>query len=70
MPVDLLVPAEIHVKEMLLDAVLVSAKDVMVLLASVKRTNAFVTSHVVLNHKEAEFKPLLNKNLNLKALTA
>ena len=31
-------PAEIYVKEMLLDAVLVSAKDVMVLLASVKRT--------------------------------
>ena len=43
-------PAEIHVKEMLLDAVLVSAKDAMVLLASVKRTNAFVTRRVVLNH--------------------
>ena len=50
MPVDLLVPAEIHVKEMLLAAVLVSAKDAMVLLASVKRTNAFVTRRVVLNH--------------------
>ena len=47
MPVDLLVPAGISVKEMLLAVVPVSAKDVMVLLASVKKTNAFVTRHVV-----------------------
>ena len=40
-------PVEIHVKEMLLGAVLVSAKDVMVLLASVKRTNASVTKLAV-----------------------
>ena len=61
-------PVEIHVKEMLLGAVLVSAKDVMVLLASVKRINASVTRVVVPNHKRVEFKPLY-KNLNLKALT-
>ena len=40
-------PAEIHVKEMLLDAVLVSAKNAMVPLASVIKTNAFVTRDVV-----------------------
>ena len=52
MPVVLLVPVEIHAKEMLLDAVLVSAKDAMVLLASVKKINASAKSPVVLNHKE------------------
>ena len=47
MPVDLLVPVGISVKEMLLDVAPVSAKDVMVPLASVKKTNAFVTRDVV-----------------------
>ena len=49
---EYLVPVEISVKEMLLDAVPVAAKDVMVLLASVKKTNASVKKSVVLNHKE------------------
>ena len=43
-------PVEISVKEMLPDAVPVSAKDVMVLLANVKQTNASVTKRAVLNH--------------------
>ena len=47
MPVDHPVPVGISVKEMLPDAVPVSAKDVMDPLASVKRTNAFVTRNVV-----------------------
>ena len=49
-----LVPVGINVKETLLDVVPVSAKDVMDLLASVKRENASVTRHAVLQkHKEA-----------------
>ena len=47
---EYLVPAVISVKEMLPDAAPVSAKDAMDLLASVKRTNAFVTRNVVPNH--------------------
>ena len=51
MPVDQIVLVGISVKEMLPDAVPVSAKDAMDPLASVKRINAFVTRNVVLNHK-------------------